>query len=150
MKSITESIIGRKGLYKGKNLKHLIASEIDMKDFPYIREISKNYKNKLLDSKFLRALDNIQGCDNDFKVTAVYDMLGYIEARYDINAGDKDAMNQGAYNMIEMISDPGRNQNDFYAFIHTPSRGGNPSWSGLSQQYAEIAELFLDPDFELI
>jgi hypothetical protein len=150
MKSITESIIGRKNSYKGKDLKQLILSEIDMKDFPYIRETSKNYKNNLLDDKFLYALDNIQGCDNDFKIAAVYDMMGYIEAQYDINAGDDGVADQGAYNMIEMISDPNRNQNDFYAFIHTPSRGGNPSWSGLSQQYAEIAELFLDPDFELI
>lgn len=150
MKTIIESIIGRKNTYKGKDLKHLILSEIRMGDFPYIREISKNYKNKLIDSKFLRALDNIQGCDNDFKVAAVYDMLGYIEAQYDINAGDKDAMDQGAYDLIEMISDSGRNQNDFYAFIRNPSRSGNLSWSGLSQQYAEIAKLFLDPTFELI
>ena len=68
MKTITESIIGRKGPHNGKDLKQLILSEIRMGDFPYIREISKNYKNKILDSKFLRALDNVQGCDNDFKV----------------------------------------------------------------------------------
>lgn len=150
MKTITESIIGRKGPHNGKDLKQLILSEIRMGDFPYIREISKNYKNKILDSKFLRALDNVQGCDNDFKVAVVYDMMGYVEAQYEINNGDKSAMDQGAYDIIELVADPGRNQNDFYAFIHTPSRGGNPAWSGLSQQYAEIAKLFLDPDFELI
>ena len=149
MKTITESIIGRKNAYKGKDLKHLITSEIDIKDFPYIQEISKNYKNKLLDSKFLHALDNIQGCDNDFKVAAVYDMMGYIESQYDINYDDSDAMDQGAHDIIELMTDPGRNQNDFYAFIHSHRRG-NPAWSGLSQQYAEIANLFLDPNFELM
>jgi hypothetical protein len=149
MKTITESIIGRKNAYKGKDLKYLITNEIDINDFPYIQEISKNYKNKLLDGKFLSALDNIQGCDNDFKVAAVYDMMGYIESQYDINYDDSDAMDQGAHNIIELMADPGQNQNDFYAFTHSHRRG-NPAWSGLSRQYAEIAELFLDPDFELI
>ena len=150
MKTIIESITNNREKSDIEDLRYQIDHEINMKDFPYIRKMTRNYKNNLLSNKFLRALNNISGCDNDFKVAAVYDMMGYIEAQYDINAGDESAMDQGAYDIIEMISDLSRNQNDFYAFIHTPSRGGNPAWSGLSQQYVEIAELFLDPDFELI
>lgn len=150
MKTIIESITNNWKKSDIEDLRYQIDHEINMKDFPYIRKTTRNYKNNLLSNKFLRALNNVSGCDNNFKVAAVYDMMGYIEAQYDINAGNESAMDQGAYNMIEMMSDPDQNQNDFYAFIHTPSRGGNPSWSGLFWQYAEIAKLFLDPDFELI
>ena len=148
MKSIIESIQGGNSI---KNLKDGITRAVNMRDFPYIREIARDYKKRLQDPKFLSALDAIQGCDNDFKIWAVYDMMGYIEAQYDINYGendwDVDAMDQGAWDMIEKMTDPKQNQYDFLAFL---DRNGNPNWTGSANEYAEIAKLFLDPNFELL
>lgn len=142
--SLNESIQGGNSI---KNLKDGIARAVDMRDFPYIREIARDYKKRLQNPKFLSALDAIQGCDNDFKIWAVYDMMGYVEAQYEINDGDEDAMDWGAVDMIEKMTDPKQNQYDFLAFLN---RNGNPNWVGSANEYAEIAKLFLDHDFELM
>lgn len=151
MKSIIESIQGGNSI---KDLKTRIINMVDMRDFPYIREMARNYKSRLQNPKFLSALDAISGCDNEFKADAVYDMMGYIEAQYDINYGeddwDVDAMDQGAWDMIEMMSDPQQNQNDFQAFLGRSGHDGDPAWTGLSKQYAKIAKLFMNSNFELM